>query len=73
MSNSSPGILISELTSGDGPYARVADDFLHRTCSRCGQPVEGDFVLLNGAYHCRECMSRSWRSATARTGSDPHR
>ena len=63
MANSSPGILISELMSGDGPHASIADDFLHRTCTRCGQPVDGDFILLNGAYHCRDCMSSSWRSS----------
>ncbi len=59
MSNGTrPGVLIRDLLSGDGPYARVAEDFLTGTCSGCGRPVERDAIHHDSGYLCAPCWAR---------------
>lgn len=36
-----PGILITDLMSGDGPHLDLAEHFLLRRCDRCGGQTGG--------------------------------
>lgn len=57
-SGTRPGILVRELFLGDGPHARIADDFLTNRCSACTQPVGRDGIHHEAGYLCAQCWTR---------------
>jgi hypothetical protein len=59
MSNGArPGVLLSELLSGDGPFITVAEEFLTNLCAGCGRTVDRDGVHYDEASYCSPCWSR---------------
>jgi len=55
---SGPGILTSDLLSGDGPHIGPAEDFVHLTCANCRSA--GELFQASGGYVCARCLSRFW-------------
>lgn len=48
-----------ELFSGDGPYARIAEDFVASICTVCGGRVDREDSENNDAgYLCSPCRVR---------------
>lgn len=59
MSNGTrPGVLLSELFSGDGPFVAVAEDFLASICTACGRTVDRNGVHDGRGYYCSACWAR---------------
>ena len=52
-----PGILISDLMSGDGPHLEMAEHFLSRRCEICGDATTGQLVSQDHRWHCSDCLS----------------
>jgi hypothetical protein len=58
MSNGTkPGVLLSELFSGDGPYVAVAEDFVAAVCAGCGRTVDRNGVHDGRGYYCSTCWA----------------
>jgi len=56
MSNGTrPGVLLSELFSGDGPHARMAEEFLAGQCRECRGPVDPRGLGTEGGSVCSVC------------------
>jgi hypothetical protein len=54
-----PALLLGELFSGDGPYARIAEDFVAAVCSACGGNVDREGAEHHDAgYLCTPCRVR---------------
>jgi hypothetical protein len=49
---------MSELFSGDGPFLRVADDFVASVCTRCGRTVDRQGTHDDHGYFCSPCWAR---------------
>ncbi len=59
MSNGTrPGVLLSELFSGDGPFIAVAEDFVASICTACGRTVDRNGVHDERGYYCSTCWAR---------------
>ena len=52
-----PGILISDLMSGDGPHQASADHFLLRRCEVCGYRTNDLLIAIEERFHCESCVS----------------
>lgn len=52
-----PGILISDLMSGDGPHRSMAEHFLKRRCEVCDSTTTGQLVIHGDRWHCADCVS----------------
>lgn len=52
-----PGILISDLMSGDGPHLAMAENFVLRRCEVCGGQTTGQLVCQDQRLHCAACLS----------------
>ena len=48
-------ILLTDLLDGEGPFARLADDFVAGCCTRCRAMVDDEFRLHGRAVLCAEC------------------
>ena len=51
----SVAILVTDLLTTEGPYPRVADDFIDSACSRCGAFDQRDLRFCQGALLCDPC------------------
>jgi hypothetical protein len=59
MSNGTrPGVLMTDLLSGDGPHSRVADQFLVSTCRECRGPVDPRGTATDDGAYYSLCYSR---------------
>jgi hypothetical protein len=59
MSNGTrPGVLLTELLSGDGPFTAVAEDFVASICTSCGRTVDRHGVHDDRGYYCSACWAR---------------
>ena len=59
MSNGTrPAVLVTEMFSGDGPFARFADDFLASICSICDGRVDSQGRLTDDGAICSACFAR---------------
>ena len=54
-SGSSNAILTSDLLSSDGPFGRVADDFVRSRCTQCDQPLTEDPRYGEWGAYCSPC------------------
>ena len=52
-----PGILITDLMSGEGPHQASADNFLLRRCEVCGFRTRDQLVVENDRFQCESCIS----------------
>lgn len=57
---SAVGVLVTELVYGDGPHTDLANEFLHQTCVRCRQELQGSPHVMERGYHCRDCLIGVW-------------
>lgn len=51
----SRAVLVRDLFHGEGPFTKIADDFLSYRCSVCRLPVDGDARFLRAGYLCPTC------------------
>lgn len=50
-----PAVLVSDLLDGDGPFIKVADDFVVQRCASCRVQVEDDLRYRLAGLLCEEC------------------
>jgi len=55
-SGTQPGLLISELMSGDGPHIDMAESFVLRRCDECGTRTTGELAVSGGRWYCARCL-----------------
>jgi len=58
----SNAVLVSDLLTRDGPFTRVADDFLSACCAVCGTQLGRDPRYGEWGAYCPTCWAES-RSA----------
>ncbi len=51
----SNAVLVSQLLSHDGPYGRVADDFVRSVCAGCGAELAHDPRYGEWGAFCAQC------------------
>ncbi len=51
----SVAILVTDLLTHEGPYRRVADDFIDAACTGCGAFDQIDLRFHNGGFLCNRC------------------
>lgn len=51
----SVAILVSDLLTAEGPYDRVADDFIEASCTTCGAGDLSELRFRNGGFLCDPC------------------
>lgn len=58
-SGTQPGLLLSELMSGDGPHLEMAESFVLRRCDQCGSRTTGELTIAGGGWHCARCLGHT--------------
>jgi hypothetical protein len=53
----SVAILVTDLLTAEGPYRRVADDFIDAACSGCGSTDLTDLRFRGGGFFCDGCAT----------------
>ena len=53
----SVAILVTDLLTTEGPYRRVADDFIDAACSGCGTTDLTDLRFRSGGFFCDRCAT----------------
>ena len=51
----SAAILVADLLTGEGPFNRVADDFIDASCSGCGRLDQADLRFGDDGFFCEAC------------------
>lgn len=57
MPTSHPGVLIADLLSGDGPFVRLAEDFVALVCGDCRSEASSRLIAVDGRFLCGDCYS----------------
>jgi len=55
----SNAVLVSDILSHDGPFQRVADNFVHSLCSGCGATLTHDPRYGEWGAFCTQCWPDS--------------
>lgn len=55
-SGTQPGLLLSELMSGDGPHQEMAESFVLRRCDQCGTRTTGELTTVGSGWQCARCL-----------------
>ncbi|MEN8041454.1 MAG: hypothetical protein ABFR95_08115 [Actinomycetota bacterium] len=52
-------VLVSDLLSKDGPFKRVAEDFLSERCTQCGVGLSHDPRYGEWGAYCPNCWAQA--------------